>query len=321
VKPVYAVGVDVGGTHIGAGLMGRDGRVAATAQSLTPQDGAEEILSAMVGLIAETTAGVQPAEIAGIGVGLPAQIDYSNQSVEWCTNLPLAGVDVRALLSARTAREVTIDNDAHCAGIGEARFGAAKGVRDVVMITLGTGIGGAVLLDGVPYRGARGLAGEIGHMVVRAGGAPCPCGADGHLEAYLGSRAIAAIGQAAARTSAGEALRAHASDDPDAVTAEHVVQAALAGDPVARGVLHEAGDLLGEALVGIVNLLNPRLIVVGGGIGESAPVLAERASRIIAEKALEGRRDVEVVHAVLSNDAGILGAAALAFDEFDRREG
>jgi glucokinase len=239
--------------------------------------------------------------------------------VEWCTNLPLAGVDVRGLIAERTGRDVTLENDGHCAGLGELRFGAAKGLRDVVMITLGTGVGGALLLDGAPYRGARGLAGEIGHMVVRVGGAPCPCGAAGHLEADLGSRAIGARGRAAAGESGGEAMRALAGDDAQAVTAEHVVRAAAAGDAAARAILLDAGEILGEALVGVVNLLNPRLIVVGGGIGESADVLVARAAEVVAAKALEGRCDVAVVQALLSNDAGVLGAAALAFDEYDAR--
>jgi glucokinase len=316
---MYAVGVDVGGSHIAVGLMERDGRVVAQAQASTPRRGSDAIIAAIVSLVAEAAAGVEPAQIAGIGIGLPAQIDFLNQSVEWCTNLPLAGVDVRALVASGTRYDVTLDNDGHCAGIGELRFGAAKGVRDCVMITLGTGVGGALLLDGEPYRGSRGLAGEIGHMVVRLGGAPCPCGDAGHLEAYVGSRAIAARGKSVARAPVGAALRARAGGHPDAVNARHVIEVALAGDTAARDILLEAGDILGEALVGIVNLLNPRLIVVGGGIGESADMLVARAAEVVAEKALEGRRDVEVVQALLSNDAGILGAAALAFDEHDRR--
>jgi glucokinase len=319
-RATYAVGVDVGGTHIAVGLMELGGRVVKQTAILTPQNSAEAVIDAIVALVAEASAGVEPTDIAGIGIGLPAQIDFRRQSVEWCTNLPLAGVDVRALVSAGTGHEVTIENDGHCAGIGELRFGAAKGVRDVVMITLGTGVGGALLLDGEPYRGSRGLAGEIGHMVVRIGGAPCPCGADGHLEAYVGSRSIGARGQEAARSERGEAMRALAGGDRAAVTAEHVVRAAAAGDEAARDILLETGEILGEALVGIVNLLNPRLIVVGGGVGESADALVARAGEVIAEKALEGRCDVKVVQALLSNDAGILGAAALAFDESDKRE-
>ncbi len=320
-RTTYAVGVDVGGTRIAAGLVERKGRIVKETKTLTPKNGPFAVVDAVIDLISEAIAGTHPSEIAGIGVGLPAQIDFLKQSVEFCTNLPLAGVDVRSLIMSRIRQDVTVDNDGHCAGIGESRFGAAKGVRDVVMITLGTGVGGALLLDGEPYRGSRGLGGEIGHMVVRLDGPPCPCGGFGHIESYLGRPAIAARGREAARAYSGEAIRARAGGDPDVVTAEHVVQAALAGDEIARGILLEAGDVLGEALVGIVNLLNPRLIVIGGGIGESADMLVARAAEVIAEKALAGRRDVKVVQAQLGNDAGVLGAAALAFDEHDSREG
>ncbi|KAF0208691.1 MAG: ROK family protein [Actinomycetota bacterium] len=320
-RTTYAVGVDVGGTRIAAGLVERKGRVVTETKVLTPKNGPFAVVDAIIELITETIAGAHPSEIAGVGIGLPAQIDFQKQSVEFCTNLPLAGVDVRSLIMSRIRQDVTLDNDGHCAGIGESRFGAAKGVRDFVMITLGTGVGGALLLDGEPYRGSRGLGGEIGHMVVRLDGPPCPCGGFGHIESYLGRPAIAARGREAARAYSGEAIRSRAGGDADAVTAEHVVQAALAGDEIARGILLAAGDILGEALVGIVNLLNPRLIVVGGGIGESADMLVTRAAEVIAEKALAGRRDVKLVQAQLGNDAGVLGAAALAFDEHDSREG
>lgn len=316
----YAVGVDVGGGHIAVGLMSRDGRVAKQLQAQTPVGSADAIIETIVRLIAETTAGVSAVRIAGVGVGVPALMDFANQSLEWCTNLPLAGVDVRGRLSAGTRHVVTLDNDANCAAMGELRFGAAKDVRDVVMLTLGTGVGGALVFDGEVYRGSRGMAGEIGHMVVRIGGRRCPCGADGHLEAYIGSRAIAARGAEISRTPAGAALLARTGGTARALNARDVIETAAAGDAAAIGVLVEAGEILGEALVGIVNLLNPRLIVLGGGIGESADILVERAAQVIAEKALEGRCDVEVVQALLGNDTGVLGAAALAFDEHDRHE-
>jgi len=319
VPATYAVGVDVGGTHIAAGLMDRGGSVVEHAQTLTPTSGYSAVIDVVVELVARVAARVETAQIAGVGIGLPAQVDFVKQSVEWCTNLPLAGVDVRSLVEEGTGHRAVIDNDGNCAGIGESLFGAAKGVRDFVMITLGTGVGGGLLLDGRPYRGSRGLAGEIGHMVVRQGGAPCPCGASGHLEAYVGSRVLAARGKDAAGSPGGEALRAQAGGDPQAVTARHVIRAAAAGDGAARDILLDAGETLGEALVGIVNLLNPRLIVVGGGVGESADLLVARAAEVIAESALEGRCDVEVVRAQLSNSAGILGAAALAFDAYDER--
>lgn len=318
----YAIGVDVGGTRIAAGLVDRKGRTLKEVRALTPADaGPFAVVDAIIELIEDVASGVHPGEIAGIGVGLPAQIDFLKQTVEFCTNLPLAGVDMRSLIMSRMKHSVTIDNDGNCAGIGESRFGAAKGVRDFVMITLGTGVGGALFLDGEPYRGSRGLGGEIGHMVVQLDGPPCPCGGAGHIESFLGRPAIAARGRAAAEEYRAEALRAEAGGDAAAVSAENVITAALKGDEIARDILLDAGEVLGEALVGIVNLLNPKLIVVGGGIGESCAFLVERASEVIGAKALAGRRDVRMVQAELGNDAGVLGAAALAFDEHDSREG
>lgn len=320
-RTTYAIGVDVGGTRIAAGLVERKGRMLKEARTLTPKSGPFGVIDAIVELIGEVMGGTHPAELAGIGIGLPAQIDFLKQSVEFCTNLPLAGIDVRSLVMSRVRHDVTIDNDGNCAGIGESRFGAGKGVRDFVMITLGTGVGGLLFLDGEPYRGSRGLGGEIGHMVVRLDGPVCPCGGKGHIESYLGRPPIAAAGREAAREFRGQAIRDMAGGDPEAVTAEDVIKAALAGDEIARTILLEAGSVLGEALVGIVNLLNPKLIVVGGGIGESCALLVERAAEVISAEALAGRKDVSVVQAELGNDAGVLGAAALAFDEHDAREG
>ena len=318
----YAVGVDVGGTRIAAGLVERKGRMIKEVRALTPKDaGPFAIVDTIIDLIEDVTSGTHPSEVAGIGVGLPAQIDFLKQSVEFCTNLPLAGIDVRSLIMSRVRHSVAIDNDGNCAGIGESRFGAAKKIRDFVMITLGTGVGGALIFNGEPYRGSRGLGAEIGHMVIRLDGPPCPCGGRGHIESFLGRPAIAAKGREAAAGHRGLAIREQAGGDPERVTAEDVVNAALKGDECAREILLEAGAILGEALVGIVNLLNPRLIVVGGGIGESCAFLVERAAQVIDENALAGRRDVKVVQAELGNDAGVLGAAALAFDEHDSREG
>lgn len=321
-RTTYAIGVDVGGTRIATGLVERKGRMLKEVRALTPkQSGPFAIVDTIIELIEDVTAGVHPGEIAGIGVGLPAQIDFLKQTVEFCTNLPLAGVDMRSLIMSRVRYPVTIDNDGNCAGIGESRFGAAKGVRDFVMITLGTGVGGALFLDGQPYRGSRGLGAEIGHMVVQLDGPPCPCGGKGHIESFLGRPAIAARGRAAAVEYKARAIREQAGGDAENVTAEHVINAALGGDEIATRILLDAGEILGEALIGVVNLLNPKLVVVGGGIGESCAQLVHRAAEIIDEKALAGRRDVTVVQAELGNDAGVLGAAALAFDEHDSREG
>lgn len=317
----YAVGVDVGGTRIAAGLVERKGRIVKDVKRLTPKSGPFAVVDTIIDLAEEAMAGVHPSEFAGIGIGLPAQVDFLRQEIEFCTNLPLAGVDVRSLVMSRTKREVTVDNDGHLAALGEARFGAAKGARDFLMITLGTGVGGGMWIAGEPYRGARGLGGELGHTVIDLEGPPCPCGGRGHLEAYLGRPAIAEKGRELAKTFKGRAVLDAAGGHIDDVTAEAVVIAARGGDEFAAKILIDAGEILGRALVSFVNVLNPRLICIGGGIGESADTLVERATQIMQAEALAGRRDVEVKQAVLGNDAGILGAAALAFDEHDSREG
>lgn len=317
----YAIGVDVGGTRIAVGLVERKGRISKDAKVLTPRGGPFAIIDAIIDLIGQVSSGVHPSEIAGVGIGLPAQIDFTRQSVEFCTNLPLAGVDVRALVMSRVRQQVTIDNDGNLAALGESRYGAAKGTRDFMMITLGTGVGGGLFVNGEPYRGSRGLAGEVGHMVIDLDGPPCPCGGNGHIESYLGRAAIAVKGREAAATYAGRAILEQARGDIDTVTAEDVIKAATAGDEIATRILMDAGVILGRALVGFVNLLNPQLVVVGGGVGEAAPFMVERAAEVVAEEALAGRRDVKFVQAELGNDAGILGAAALAFDDHDAREG
>jgi len=320
-RPNYAIGVDVGGTRIAAGLVERKGRIVKDAKRLTPHSGPFAVVDTIIDLIEEVSVGIQQAETSGIGIGLPAQIDFLKQSVEFCTNLPLAGVDVRSLVMSRTKHEVTIDNDGNLAAYGEARFGAAKGARDFLMITLGTGVGGGLFVNGEPYRGSRGMGGEIGHVVIDLNGPPCPCGGTGHLESFLGRPAIAAKGAEAAKEYKGSAILQAAGGDASAITAEAVIIAAGKGDEVARNILLEAGEILGRGLVGFVNVLNPKLIVVGGGVGESAPFVMERAAEVMQSEALAGRRDVKIVHAVLGNDAGILGAASLAFDEHDAREG
>jgi glucokinase len=321
-RGAYAIGLDVGGTRIAAGLVERKGRIVREAKLLTPKAaGPFGIVDAIVGVVGEITNGIHPSEVAGIGIGLPAQIDFLRQSVEYSTNLPLGGVDVRGLVMSRLKYPVTIDNDGHTAALGESRFGAAKGIKDFVMMTLGTGVGGGVFIGGKLSRGTRGFGGELGHIVIDIDGPPCPCGGRGHLESYAARPAIIRDACEAAASFHGSSLSRLVDGDLDAMTAEIVIAAANAGDQAAVEVMGRVGDILGEAMVGIVNLLNPQAILVGGGIGESCPLVSQHASARIATEALAGRRDVRVLLAELGNDAGVAGAAALAFEDSDSREG
>ncbi len=321
-RTTYAVGIDVGGTRIAAGLVERGGRMLSEQRVLTPAaQGPFAIVDAIVEMVTGVSGGPHPSEIAGVGIGLPAQIDFRRQSVEFCTNLPLAGVDVRGLVMSRVKREVTIDNDGNCAALGEYRFGAAKGVRDFLMLTIGTGVGGGMFLGAQPYRGTRGLGGEVGHVVLDLDGPDCPCGGRGHLESFVSRRAIAERGRALASEFRGSRLRELAGGSVDEVGADTVVEAARAGDAGALDILTDVGEKLGQALVGFVNVLNPQMVVIGGGVAEGADAMFERAEQVVRDQALAGRKDARFVRADLGNDAGVMGAAALAFDEYDAREG
>ncbi|HEY3317782.1 MAG TPA: ROK family protein [Coriobacteriia bacterium] len=316
----YAVGVDVGGTKVSAGLVERKGRVVADTIVSTPAEGPFAIVDAVIEAVETVLRDTHPSEVAGAGLGLPAQIDWHRQTIEFCTNLPLAGVDVHGMVQTRLNIPVVIDNDGEVAAIGEARFGAAKGVRDFLMVTMGTGVGGGLWLGGRPYRGSRGFGGEIGHILVEFDGKQCPCGALGHLEAYASRFALVRDAREAAATYAGAAIRRLADDDLDAITDDTLLAAARGGDDVARDILERAADVFGKAMVGVVNLLNPQLIVVGGGLGQKTPLWVDAANGAIQRSALAGRADVLVVPAELGNGAGVVGAAALAFDEYDARE-
>jgi glucokinase len=321
-RNAFAIGLDVGGTRIAAGLVERKGHIVREVKLPTPKEaGPFAIVDSIVGAVGDITNGVHPSEIAGIGIGLPAQIDFMRQSVEYCTNLPLAGIDMRGLVMSRLKYPVTIDNDGHTAALGESRFGAAKGLKDFIMITLGTGVGGGVFISGKIYRGSRGFGGEVGHMVIVVDGPECPCGGRGHLESFAARPAIVREARAAAASYKGSSITKHAQGDVDNITAETVIKAANSGDKAAVEIMSRVGDMLGESLVGLVNLLNPQAVIVGGGIGESCPLVSERAAACIAAEALAGRRDVRVLIAELGNDAGVAGAAALAFEDHDSREG
>jgi glucokinase len=317
----YAVGVDVGGTKIAVGLVERKGRLLKQSTRNTPTSGPFAVVDAVIAVIDEVLVGIHPSEVAGIGIGLPAQVDFFRQTVEFCTNLPLAGVDVRSLVMSRVKYEVVLDNDGHAAAVGESRFGAAKGVRDFLMVTIGTGVGGGLFVGGEPYRGHRGLGGELGHTMVVVGGLPCPCGGVGHLEAYVSRFAIERDARETAATFRGATMTRFAGVEAGELTAEHVIAAANAGDEVAAGILMESANVLGASLAGMVNLLNPELIVIGGGLGDRTAIFAEVVAVAIEREAMAGRRDVRVARAEVGNDAGVLGAAALAFDEYDAREG
>ena len=298
----HAIGVDVGGTKILAGVVSRAGDVIRRHEIMTP-------LASQAALIAgleDAVAAVRGDAVGAVGFGLAAPIDQRSGSVVQAVNIPLADVELRDELRTRIGLPVALANDAQAAAIGEWRAGAGRGVGDLVMLTLGTGVGGGLVLDGKPYRGATGAGGELGHVVVVHDGPPCQgtCTGRGHLETVASGRAATE----AARKAFGPAADAH-----------RLIRLADEGDEAAREILERIGGYVGSALGSFVNVFNPELIVIGGGFGIAAwDYLLPSAERVMRREALRpGRDHVQIARAELGTAAGLIGAAFVGFDALD----
>jgi glucokinase len=313
-----AVGVDVGGTKILAVLLDVvSGAILAEARRSSPPDA-----DAPGVVVADTVAGVlvDLDEVAGerladlpLGVGIPGMLSLDGDVV-FAPNLKSAsGANLATVMTARLGRAVELANDADAAAVAEHRFGAAVGVDDFVMVTLGTGIGGGVVSGGRLLRGRGGFAGEIGHMVVNPSGPRCPCGRRGCWERYASGAGVARLAREAAVAGRLSALVA-ARGDPEAVRGEDVTHAAAAGDKEATAVLEEVGWWLALGLANLAAVLDPARFVLGGGLAEASALLLPPTRRHLVGllEAGELRPKIDVVAAELSNHAGAIGAALLA---------
>jgi glucokinase len=256
-----------------------------------------------------------------IGVGIPATIDFARGRAISTVNLGLEDLPVRDLLEERTGATVWLDNDGNLAMLAEAVHGAAKGARDAITLTIGTGIGGGIWLDGRIYRGSTGAGAELGHMVVDFDGPPCQgnCPGRGCVETLASGTAIAREGSEAALANPDSVLGEMIGKSGE-LTAEQVHRAAVEGDEVAIGVIETAGRYLGAALVSLVNLFEPEVVVVGGGAMAMGELLLGPARQEVRDRALKPMRETPVVPAVLGPDAGMIGAATLARIEAEGRD-
>ena len=289
------IGIDVGGTKIASGLVSEDGSLAAAHERPTPQGSQQAFLDSL-----EEAVRGYSEPVAAVGVGVPSRIDQVAHRVIGSVHAPLAGIDLAGYLEEQLELPVFVDNDGNVAAIAEWQLGAGRGTRDFVMLTLGTGIGGGLILDGHPYRGARGAGAELGHMVVDVNGPPCGAGCPGrgHLETL-------ASGSAADRV----ALELGLADGRVLVDTGHD------GDPRAVAALAGIGHILGEGMVTIVNVFVPELIAVGGGFGRAGELILGPARAVVATEALDpGRDTVRIVQAELGAEAGVIGAGLSAFD-------
>jgi glucokinase len=295
----HAIGVDVGGTKILAGVVTEDGEVLRRHERETPHDAQDSVVRELEAAVAELI----DDDVSALGFGVPSPIDLTRGLVVECVNLPLKDFELVDHMRSRFGVAVGLDNDANAAGIGEWRAGAGRGVDDLVMLTLGTGLGGGVISGGKPFRGRNGLGAELGHVVIVHDGRPCQgaCHGHGHLEPYVTGLAATA----AAQDAFGPAADAH-----------RLVRLANEGDETARRIITEIGRYLGSGMGSFVNIFGPKLIVIGGGFGVAAwEYLIPPAEEVMRREALRPMGDdVRVVPAELGTEAGLIGAAFVAFE-------
>jgi len=275
-------------------------------------------------LIAELADEIQEAkgarpDVLAAGLGLPCTIDQEKGMAITAVNLPITDVPIRDLMNERAGIPVFIDNDANVAAFAEFLYGAGRGARDLVMLTIGTGIGGGLILDGEVYRGSIGAGAELGHIVIDEQGPRCQgnCPGHGHVETFASGTAIAREGQAAAEGEPDSALGKSLAAGED-ITGTTVTEAAKGGDEVALDVISTAGRHLGVALASLANIFNPDVIVIGGGAAEGAgDLLLDPAREELRKGALRPMNETPVKVAELGGDAGMIGAAAMALAELD----
>lgn len=314
----YYVGIDLGGTNIVAGVVNEEYQIMAKASKKTnlPRP-SEEILDDMAAVTQEAVeqAGLTMDQIECIGVGAPGIADIDTGYIEYANNLKFFHVPIGETISQKTGKKVFVENDANAAAYGEYVAGAAKGVQDAICITLGTGVGGGVIIGGKIYGGFNHAGGELGHMVIEVDGAPCTCGRNGCFEAYSSATALIRMTKEAMDADKGSKMW-EMSEADGKVSARLAFNAMRAGDSAAKGVVDKYIHYLAEGISNIINIFQPEIVCVGGGVcNEGDPLmvpLREEVEKNVYTYNVKGfQKNTRIVRAKLGNDAGIIGAAFL----------
>jgi glucokinase len=306
-----AIGIDIGGTKIAAGVVAEDGRILHRVRVPTPPDDEPATLAALHAVVDDLLA--RDPRVEAIGVGAAGLVERPGGNARWAPHNTYRRLELRRLLHERTGLPTSVDNDANAAAWAEARFGAGAVSDDLVLVNVGTGIGGGLVLDGRLYHGEHGFAGELGHLIVDPDGDRCACGNRGCLEAMASGSTLGRLGREAAAADPGGRLAALAGG-PDLVTGEVVFAAAAEGDKAALALFERVGHWLGVGIASLVTIFDPDLVVVGGGVAATGDLLLAPA-RASFERYVHARdhRDLPpVVPARLGADAGLVGAATLA---------
>ena len=318
----FVLGIDIGGTNLVVGSVAEDGSaVVATASEPTHSEaGATDVVDRLVALaeraIATTWREAPGAEILGVGVGAPGPLDTKRGIVLLTPNLGWVNMPLRELIHDRLGLPAALDNDANCAVLGEWWVGAARGARHAIGITIGTGIGGGIIIDGRLYHGASDVAGEIGHTTIDTEGRRCKCGNYGCLEAYASGPNIALRAVEELEAGAESRLTALVGGDLAKITAQTVYQAAADGDELALEVVNDTAKVLGVGIGNLLNVFNPEVVVVCGGVTLAGDHLFEPLRREVARRAFKPAVSAcRIVPGELAGTAGVYGAAKVFLDQ------
>ena len=317
---MLTIGVDVGGTKVAAGLVDEKGEILARARRQTPSASPTDVEDVIAACVEELRA--DPAAdgraVEAVGVGAAGFIDAGRATVLVAPNLSWRDEPLRDAVASRVGLPVVVENDANAAAWGEYRFGAGQGEQHLVVVTVGTGIGGGIVLDGQLYRGRFGIGAEFGHMQVMQAGRRCGCGQHGCWEQYVSGRALLHEAREIADVQRGYGARLLelGGGRPEGIEAIEVTQAAREGDPAALDCFEEVGAWLGQGLANLAAMLDPGVFVIGGGVADAGELLLAPARRVFAERltGTHARPHAQIRLAALGNDAGLVGAADLARD-------
>ena len=309
-----AVGVDLGGTNIKAGVVNEDGRVLVEGSVPTlAMEGPEAVMSRIAGIVGSLR-GKAPGSLLGVGVGSPGPLDPADGRIYTMPNLPgWENFPFTRKLEEKVRMPVVLENDANCAALAEYWRGAGKDSHTMILLTLGTGIGGGIVQDGKLVNGNHVTAGEVGHLVINFDGPKCSCGNHGCLEAYCGAGGIVRrCWELLDKPGTVSVLRDAMGEDRGKLDPAMISKAAIEGDGVALSVLRETGRLLGVGIASLTNLLAPDVVILGGGVAAAGEVLFQAAREEVKRRAMPpGNNLVRIVPAAMGNSAGIVGAAGL----------
>lgn len=310
----FLIGVDMGGTNVRMGIVTPEGKVLKKVQYRTDISKGglalfERLVSNLKDLVQENFK--ESNQLIGIGIGVAGPIDMKKGLIMEPPNLPgLKGFPLRDFLRGKISSPIAIENDANAFTLGEGWVGAAKGCKHYCGITLGTGVGGGIVVAGKILHGVEGMAGEVGHMVINPKGPLCGCGGRGCLEVYASGTGIRRMALEAIEKGKGKGILKWSGGDPQQMTSENIFEAAQSGDITAKKIFNEMGKSLGLGLINLIHLFNPEKIVIGGKVSRAWDYFIGSVMEVVQERSMKGPREkLQIVKAKCGDDAGMLGAA------------